>query len=336
MNADQLDTDLRTMFGAQPPPAILDRIDHRIEERLRTWDPSVDRRSRLRLGRRVGLIGVIATALAIGGANGNLQALYLLAVGPFDVPWQRGEAIGLSQVVDGYRVTLDRVYADATRVALAISVVDEEERPGITQVMAMGAVVTDIDGEYGGMGATSIPDGPFAAVNVAWKEPPILPLPSGPRAFQVVIPAIGVRDDSMPPPGSDDTWSPWREHPGPWTFEFTLDVDGGTTIEPQVTAEVDDVAVVVSRVIAAPGIVRVEARVDGVSPDEGWGPVGSISHGGRSAPFTAISFEEDGSFVAYTGSGLGSADGPWTITIDELVGSNERLAGPWVLEFEGP
>lgn len=335
MTSDQLETDLRAMFGTQPPPAILERIDHRIEERLRTFDPSSARRSRLRLGRRVGLIGVIAAALVIGGANGNLQALYLLAVGPFDVPWQRGEAIGLSQVVDGYRVTLDRVYADATRLALAISVVDEAERPGITQLMAMGAVVTDIDGEYGGMGATSIPDGPFAAVNVAWKEPPILPLPSGPRAFQVVIPAIGVRGDSMPPPGSDDTWSPWREHPGPWTFEFTLDVDGGTAMEPNVSAEVNDVTVMVSRVIAAPGIVRVEARVDGAQ-DEGWGPVGSISHRGMSQPFTASSLEEDGSFVVYTGSGLGEADGPWTITIDRLSGGSDDLIGPWILEFEGP
>jgi hypothetical protein len=250
------------------------------------------------------------------------------------VPWHRGEEIGLSQVVDGYRVTIDRAYADASRLALAISVVDERERPGITQLMAFSTVVTDEDGEYGGMGATSTPDGPFAAVNVAWKVPAVLPLPSGPRTFRVELPFIMVRDDSTPPPDvNDDSWSPWSEHRGPWTFEFELDVDGGTTMEPRVATEVDGVTVHVSRVIAASGVVRVEARVEGAPDDGSWAPIGSISHGGRTARFVASSLEEDESFVMLTDGGLPGGSGDWTVTIDELVGGSQRLAGPWVLTF---
>lgn len=40
-----------------------------------------------------------------------------MLAGPFDVPWHRGEEIGLSQTVDGYTVTIDCAYADAARLA---------------------------------------------------------------------------------------------------------------------------------------------------------------------------------------------------------------------------
>ncbi len=174
-------------------------------------------------------------------------------------------------------------------------------------------------------------------MNVAWKVPATLPLPSGPRALRVVIPFIMVRDDTTPPPNADDIgWTPWREHAGPWTFEFELDVDGGTTITPAAAAEVDGVTVRVARVIAASDIVRVEARVEGAPADDAWAPIGSISHGGRSARFVASAFEGDGNVVLFTDGGLGDAAGEWTITIDELTGGSDRLAGPWVLRFDGP
>ena len=331
--AESLDLDLRALFQAVPAPAVLERLDRRIDERLRAWRPVSVRNPRRRGGRAVTIVGLLAAALVIVGATGNMQALYLFAAGPFDLPWRRGEAIGVSRTIDGYQVTIDRAYADATRLALAISVVDDERRAGTTQVSAMEAIVTDADGEYGGMGATSLPDGPFAAVNVAWKVPPVLPLPSGPRTFNVVIPSIQVRDDSEPP-ANDNDWSPWHEHAGPWTFEFELDVDGGTTMTPAVDSEVDGVTVHVSRVIAASSIVRVEARIEGAPAGDGWAPVGSISHDGRTARFVASSLEPDGAVVLFTERGLGQGRCEWTIRFDELVG-NERLAGPWVLRFDG-
>jgi hypothetical protein len=331
--SDLIENDLHALFHADPSPGVLDRVDDRIAQRIQARQSLGGRQARRRPGQRLTMLGLLAAALVLVGATGNLQALYLLAAGPFDLPWHRGEAVDLPQTVDGYRVTIDRAYADATRLALAISVVDEERRPGTTQLSAMGAVVTDVDGEYGGMGATSTPDGPFAAVNVAWKVPPVLPLPSGPRIFRVVIPSIQVRDDSSPP-ANDDTWSPWYEKAGPWTYEFELDVDGGTTMAPDISSEVDGVTVHVSRVIAAPSIIRVEVRIDGATNDDSWSPIGTISHAGRTARFVASSAEDDGTVVLFTDRGLGEGRGDWTITFDELVG-NSRLAGPWVFEFDG-
>ncbi len=342
--SDRLETDLLALFAVHPEEGVLDRLDERIDLTLRAWKPTAPRR--LRLGRRAGLIGLLAATFVLGGATGSLQSLYFMLAGPFDTPWHRGEEIGLSQTVDGYTVTIDRAYADAARLALAISVVDERERPGTTQIMAFSTVVTDQDGEYGsGGGAMSRPDGKFAAVNVAWKQPAVLPLPAGPRQLHVVLPFIMVRDDSTPPPetGVDEDgneWDPWHRVAGPWTFDFELIVDGGTTVTPNAVAEIDGIRVSVPRMIAASNIVRVEMRIDGDLPPGDWSPVGEVSHGGRVLPlhFGDLDAGPDGMMAFMTDGGVPDASGKWTVTVKELIGlsGDERLAGPWVLEFSAP
>lgn len=338
--SDRLEAGLLDLFAVQPSAGVLDRLDERMEHRLQAWSPPTPRHTRLRPGRRAGVIGLLAAVFVLGGATGTLQGLYLFLAGPFDLPWHRGVELNLSQVVDGYRVTIDRAYADATRLALAISVVDELERDGTTQLMAFSTVVTDASGQYSsGGGAASSPDGPFAAVNVAWKQPPVMPLPAGPRQLHVVIPFIMVRDDSTPPPDADSIgWSPWHRHSGPWTFDFELPVDGGTTITPNAVAEIDGVRVGVSRLIAASSIVRVEMRVDGDLPAGDWTPVGEVRHGGRVLRFVfgGLAPDPDGTIAFMTDGGVGDASGEWIVTVDELVGGDARLPGPWVLRFNAP
>ena len=341
---DRLEAALFDLFAVQPHAAALDRLDERIDRRLRSWTPrsaGAARVARLRPGRRAGVIGLLAAAFVIAGANGSLKGLYFFLAGPFDTPWHRGVEVNQSQVVDGYRVTIDRAYADATRLALAISVVDEFERPGTTQIMAFSTVVTDEAGEYSsGGGAVSSPDGAFAAVNVAWKTPAMLPLPSGTRTIHVELPFIMVRDDSIPPPNADEAdataWDPWHRVAGPWTFDFEIIVDGGTAITPDVVTEVDGLGVRVTRVIAASSVVRVEMQVEGGQPGDQWWPHGEIRHRGEVLTVVTSSIEDDGSFVLMTGGGVRDASGEWTITITELDRGDTRLVGPWVLRFDAP
>ena len=340
--SDRLEADLIELFAIQPREAILDRLDERIELTLRAWRPTTDRRPRV--GRRAGLIGLLAAAFLLGGATGRLESLYFLLAGPFDTPWHRGEHIGLSQTVDGYTVTIDRAYADATQLALAISVVDELERAGTTQVSAYSTIVSDQDGEYeSGWGAMSRPDGAYAAVNVAWKQPAVLPLPSGPRQLHVVIPFVRVRDDSTPPPDTDgdaEDWSPWHNIPGPWTFDFELTVDGGTTVTPDAVAEIDGIRVTVPRLIAASSIVRVELRIEGDLPPGDWTPIGEVSHGGKAMPFVVgdLAAGPDGLMAYMTDGGISNPSGEWTVTIKEIIygSGDERLPGPWVVRFTAP
>ena len=337
-----LDASLTALFAVDIPVPVLDRLDDRIRHGLRTWSPRPGRWARFRPGRRAGVIAILAAALAIGGANGSLRALYLFLAGPFDLPWHRGVELNLSQTVDGYRVTLDKAYADATRLALAISVVDERRRPGTTQLEAFGTVVTDAAGVYGGIGAVSEPDGPYAAVNVAWKTPAALPLPSGPRAFHVVLPFIQVRDDSVPPPNADEVgWNPWHRVAGPWTFDFEMNVDGGTTVTPNAVADANGIRATVTRLIAAPSIVRVDLRIDGTPGASGWSPVGEVRHDGQVMKFVVASLETDGSIALMTDGGVGDAAGHWTVTFNALT-TNDDPNGPkppttsWVVEFDVP
>jgi hypothetical protein len=337
-----LDASLTALFAVDIPVSVLDGIDHRIQHGLRTWSPRPGRMARFRPGRRAGVIAVLAASLAVGGANGSLRALYVFVAGPFDLPWHRGVELNLSQTVDGYRVTLDRAYADATRLALAISVVDERRRPGTTQLEAFSAVVTDASGEYGGLGAVSNPDGPYAAVNVAWKTPAALPLPSGPRAFHVVLPFIQVRDDSIPPPNADEVgWNPWHRVAGPWTFDFEMVVDGGTTVTPNAVADANGIRATVTRLIAAPSIVRVDLRIDGTPGASGWNPVGEVRHDGQVMKFVVGSFEPDGTIALMTDGGAGDASGRWTVTFNALAANDDPNGpmpptNPWVVEFDVP
>jgi hypothetical protein len=336
-----LDASLTALFAVDIPVAVLDRLDDRIRQGLRTWSPRPGRLVRFRPGRRAGVLAILAAALAIGGANGSLQALYAFLAGPFDLPWHRGVELNLSQTVDGYRVTLDRAYADATRLALAISVVDERRRPGTTQLQAFGTVVTDASGEYGGIGAMSVPDGPYAAVNVAWKTPAALPLPSGPRAFHVVLPFIQVRDDSTPPANPDDVgWDPWHRVAGPWTFDFEMNVDGGATATPNAVADANGLRATVTRLIAAPSVVRVDLSIDGRPGASGWSPVGEARHEGHVMKFVVGSLEPDGTIALMTDSGVGDASGHWTVTFTSLTPSDDSNpkppTTPWVVEFDVP
>lgn len=339
-SSDPLDADLVSLFAGNPAATTLDRLDRRIQRALEAWRPRATRGSRLRPGRRAALLGLVAATVALSGANGSLQALYFLLAGPFDTPWHRGTEVGLSQTVDGYTVTIDRAYADATRLALAISIVDERERAGTTQLMAFSTIVTDAAGEYtSGGGAVSRPDGAYAAVNIAWKQPPVLPLPSGPRALHVVLPFIMVRGDATPPPDADAIeWTQWVRVPGPWTFDFEIDVDGGTTVEPAVTTELDGIQVSVPRLIAASSVVRIEMRFDGELAAGGWWPIGEVRHDGRTLRFVLTSLEPDGSVAIQTDAGVDDPSGRWTITVSEIQGgpADERLMGPWILEFDVP
>ena len=305
---------------------------------LRAWSPRAARRSRVRPGRRAGVIGLLAAAFVVAGATGSLQGLYLFLAGPFDLPWHRGVELNLSQVVDGYRVTIDRAYADSTRLALAISVVDELERDGTTQLMAMSTIVTDASGEYSsGGGAVSRPDGPFAAVNVAWKQPPVLPLPAGPRQLHVVAPVHhGPRRLDASARRRQRRLGPVA--PLPRAMDIRLRVERGRRHDDHPGGRHRDRRCPGRR--DAPDR-RLEHRpgrdaVEGSLPAGDWTPVGEVRHGGRTLGFVVASLGSDGTIALMTDGGVGDASGEWTVTVDELVGGDVRLAGPWVLRFDAP
>ena len=75
--------------------------------------------------------------------------------------------------------------------------------------------------------------------------------------------------------------------------------------------------------------------IDGSLPAGKLMAVGEVRHGDRVMRFVTADFESDGTIALMTDGGMDNASGEWTVTIDELFGS-DRLQGPWVLMFNGP
>ena len=330
----RLEVALRELFAGDPPAPLTELMDARVDAALA--GRLARRPARLRR-RSVALLA--AATVAVAGAGTGLLTQYGELIGPlagYSLALARSEEIGLSEVVDGYRVTLDRGYLDAASLVLGVRVQDELERAEVTQVMAMAAVVSDDAGTYESMGfATSGPIGRWTAVNVVPRRPPELPLPAGERELRVVIPAIMVRDDATPPPVEDQGWSPWREVAGPWTFELTLPVNGGGTVaDIAASAEVHGIVITAHRIVAAASTVRVELTIEGAT--ELLGPIGELRHAGRTLRAVGSGLDDDGRISVLFEQGVADPRGTWTLEIDQLTGNGAPIEGPWILDFEVP
>ena len=83
-------------------------------------------------------VGLLVAAVVLGGAGRGIVGLYEQAVGSdggWRTAWDRADILGVSQTHDGYRVTVERAYADINQLMLAVSVSDVAKR-GWTQVGA--------------------------------------------------------------------------------------------------------------------------------------------------------------------------------------------------------
>jgi hypothetical protein len=120
-----------------------------------------------------------------------------------------------------------------------------------------------------------------------------------------------------------------------------MNVDGGTTVTPNAVAKADDIRATITRLIAAPSIVRVDLRLEGTPGPDGWNPVGEARHDGQVMRFVVASFEPDGTIALMTDGGVGDASGHWTVTFTSLATTDELTGAAatgarWVMEFDVP
>jgi hypothetical protein len=281
------------------------------------------------------------------GAGGALGLYDGMGAG-FDVGFglqlDRSVAVGATELHDGYRVTIDRAYLDAERLMLAIRVTDELERPDVSQLMAMYAVVTDADGEWKGVGgATSRPIGQWSATNVVWREAPVTSRPAQSRRLHVVVPHIFRRDPTASEPSIDGTdWFPFRKVEGPWTFDIELAVDGVAAVAtPRVVNTIEGVPITLDQVVVGPSAIRIQMSIDDAS-NATWSLVGQVRRGGRTFPIVMSSLSVKGSLVLHTDGGTDDASGDWSLVITRASRQGpgddpeEDLVGPWTYEFSIP
>jgi hypothetical protein len=347
MIPESLDAALRDLLSFEPRADLLRRLDERVTAATATFPSAsarASRRLRLRRGRRV--VAILAAALLLVGASGALGLYEGMGTG-FDVGFglqlDRSVAVGATDVHDGYRVTIDRAYLDPERLMLAIRVTDELERPQVRQLMAMGAVVTDADGVWAGVGgATSRPIGQWEAVNVLWRQTPITTRPATSRSLHVVVPNIYEYDPAdTPPPDEETEWDPWRKVEGPWTFDIELTVDGVAAVAtPRVTNEIEGVPVTLQEVVVGPSAIRIQMDVNDPR-DATWAFVGQVRRGDRTYPIV-VSQIGHGIVTLQTDRGTDEASGDWSLVIASATrqgpgdSPEELITGPWTFDFSIP
>jgi hypothetical protein len=361
-STEALESHLIDAYAVDIPPHLAARLERRVSAAIQVPQPSssADAHPANQRRRRLALIPVLlAVAMVTAAAAGGVLHFYDEAGG---LAWQRAEHLGLIKTVDGYRLTLERVYADANRMLVGVTVVDEQNR-GWSQVGVDQATVTDSSGGRWevGMGASS-PEDASVAANLFWFDADPGPAAPGRRAFTVSIPSVSVRDQTTPPTteggpgleegtsaapvGVDGTWWPWHEVKVDTSFSFDLTVDGGALATPHAAAESNGVTITLGRIVASPSTVRLELDVAGLPSGAGaWAPIMSIRHAGVDLAVMLTTSGGGPGTTNWTSRGVDDASGDWIVTVTEEVGDQLvdgtvdkqiRLQGPWIIHFTMP
>ena len=329
---------LERAFAFAPATDEATRMDARVARAI-----AVPRVAGRRFGRpkhltRYGLIA--AALLVLGGGTGSLLGLYgSIGGGGYTVAWDRSTKLALTQVDQGYQVTLEAAYADAAQTMLAISVLDTEVGRS-DQLDLRGAELTDEAGRtYRMTGGGSTPAEASVSANTVWYDTPGDGSLSGKHHFFLAVDEIGVRDGKA----LSSTDDPWHTVAGRWKFEFDLAIASGTLLTPGTIATANGVTATLDSILMTPTTVRVDVSYRGLPAGaSAWASVASVQHAGQTLPIGAggSSGSEVVQDTINTVIGTDTTAGSWTVRIDELVGEGAdgqvRLTGPWTFSFSAP
>ena len=348
--ADPFEETINASFPRSMPGPVRAAVDRRVRSVLAEGLVPPSRRPRI--SRRAFVLGIAVAVLAAAG--GGIAALYrgIIDVNDaFRVEWAQATPLGLSLARDGYRVTVDRAYADIDNVMVAITVVDAEGRD-VNQAGMAGATLTDDRGtNYVPAGAAFEPNGALSGANVVWfsARPSTV---AGDRTFELVLDALGAGAPT----------SVAARARGPWSFTFALPVRDGSvatfsaasTITGVVSAvgsavtevrpgqAVGPITVRVRRVSATDATIRATIEIEGWTyHGAAWIPIGRFEYEATKFEFARgwEAIPPPGQEIEALAS-VPSRAGPWTIRIDEFVaGPGEdqvRVTGPWMVSFWMP
>ncbi len=330
-----------------------------LDRRVATAIAAVPQRRSSLFGRR--RIAVLAVAAVLATVAAAPVANWFADWDPYhDRLWELSVPVEQTATHDGYRVTVQRAYADALGVRLAMSVVDLEDRWSQLQIDA--ADVTDSDGRaYEGWN-WSRSEAPANSTDARWARfilPGDAPEDLG---LRVTVTAIAVRAPE-PLELPLDPERIWTSVAGEWTFDVDVPVTaGGHTIEPGVSVSKGGVTVTWEELELVPSGPVARLTVRGLpelpaGSAEGWFPILGAEHDGQGLtddvfPYGVFS---DGDamtveIIPYLDvpviGGFQVADdltGRWKITIDGFYSSFDptregfgKGLGPWVLEVDVP
>jgi hypothetical protein len=280
--------------------------------------------------RRLVIIPILAAAIlgttAVAG-SGFLSFSYPSEGG---FTWQQGEQLGLTKTVDGFQLTLERAYADANKMMVAVTVSDQQNR-GSSGVFVQRVDVTDSSGARWELNTAVGGPQDAATAQIFWFDATPGPAPAGRRAFTVTVGSVEVGDQT--PPGGPRSY-PWHEVKVNASFSFDLTVAGGSQATPHASSESNDgVTFTLEGIVTSPSMVTVNLRMAGLPPDTDCGPIDvSVNHAGQDVPVSGVG-KTGSEITVYTSAGVDDPTGDWTVTVIKLVGLG---TGPWTLRFSIP
>ena len=306
-----------------------------MDDRVRS---ELQRAPRRRPGRRRLAIALAfaTSALVLVAATTTLLGIYESVPGDaYRLSWDRGQVLGLAQTRDGYRVTLERAYADAGTVMLAVSVVDTEGR-GHSQV-GRGDGGTALGGRRG---VACVRDVIPAGRSRGREHLVVLALRraregvatgDGDRRLGVGArrrdPASGGRRRPVEPVARDRRPVDLRLRPCGGGRRGASSPTSSPITSAGITLDLESIVI-------SPTVARAAFSIDGASADE-YALIGTVRHDGKVL--------EDGSGVVAagslqltTGTGVDDSSGEWVVTVTELAGMSDRPTGPWTFRFSVP
>ena len=322
-STDRTEARLEHAFATAPAGGTFAAVDHRVTAAMAQPVPA---RTRFP-GRRVRVPLALAAAFVVL-AGATVAAVHLLDQVATSgdtgtaLAWERSIPIDQRQVQGDIAVTLARGYVDTSRVVLGLSI---ERASGW---------------------------GPTDMLNLELRDPAGVRLPAGggpgfggegggesAQVYSFGPPTVTEGEYTL----QADFVEPAPGGPGPWLFRFTLPEPAGVVMAGGSTAEVAAASIDLGEVRIAPTMITADIVVHPAdTANEGWAPVGSITHGKDEFSFAwSSSGASDTELRMGTDEGSDAASGTWTITITELVGnrpdlSQIRLQGPWVFTVEVP
>jgi hypothetical protein len=348
-----LEASLRDAYAASIPPHLGAQLDRRVAAAVgvaATVAECGGSKRAVALARprphRLVLIAALLT-VAIATIAAGVSLLFVTVPPevfyPSDggIEWTRGQPLGMTQVVDGFSVTLERAYADGAQAMVAVSTRDTANRGW--QVEARGITLSDTSGidwqMATGLGA---PGSATDAAELVWYRAASL-APPGTRTFHVVVGAVAVGG------APDEHGDPWRTIDVNAEFTFQLTVAGGVDVTANVSDQHHGVTATLDRAMISPSIVRLDLRLAGLAGEPSdWSPILTVQHAGQTIEMESAAAQIGStSLTVYTKAGVDDPSGDWIVTISEVVdlstsespspeATQVRLRGPWVLHFSAP
>ncbi len=277
------------------------------------------------------------------------------------IEWAKlGQEVNLSQTVDGFTVTLQRVYADANRIVIGYTVssppgqryanfhltqarlIDDKGTVFSSGVIGVGAGVEAGTGGYvDSFDAAGVQGTPDVLHLRLVTNLDIIPLVTA-----QVSPIVTRKSEDPSVTIAEVLPQPKGPIIGPFTFDFSVAFIPGRVVQVQQTVEKSGIAVRLERVVVTPSETRAILCLKTPSGEPmHWTPIVGLAARGKSSHAGAISggseIGESGCYRYSVFFSYYDQPGEWTLTVKEVVdltqpGKQTRLSGPWVFRFRVP